>query len=93
MTLPKRTGILQDFRQAGPTGPRVLIISSVGATGLNLAFANILIQLVSAFEEECMLLSHEFRITIGRDKMTSSYSVGFGGKVKNSPSSDTSLLS
>lgn len=30
-----------------PDGPRVLILSSVGATGLNLHFANILIALVS----------------------------------------------
>ena len=56
MTVTRRTNILRDFRQAGLNDPRVLIISSVGATGLNLAFANILIQLVSPLEEERVLL-------------------------------------
>ena len=50
MTLAKRTAVLQAFRQGGPGDARVLIISSAGATGLNIAFANILIQLVSVFE-------------------------------------------
>jgi SNF2 family DNA or RNA helicase len=36
------------FRRAGPTGPRVLIVSQVGNQGLNLDCANILIILVRA---------------------------------------------
>lgn len=48
MSMAKRTKILQQFRDSGVDGPRVLIISKVGATGLNLAHANILISLVSS---------------------------------------------
>ena len=51
MTLAKRTAVLQAFRQGGPGDARVLIISSAGATGLNIAFANILQHLPFIFEE------------------------------------------
>lgn len=43
-----RQKTLEHFRAAGRDDPRVLIISTVGITGLNLACANIVIMLVSA---------------------------------------------
>lgn len=46
MSLAKRTAVLEQFRLSGRNGPRVLIISRVGMTGLNIPFANILVQLV-----------------------------------------------
>ncbi len=45
------------FKKAGREGPRVLILSNVGLTGLNIAEANILIILVSsAFADRLWLL-------------------------------------
>jgi superfamily II DNA/RNA helicase len=44
----KRMATLQEFKSSGRKGPRVLLISSVGALGLNIAFANVLIIVVCA---------------------------------------------
>lgn len=44
----QRAKILQQFKQSGRDDPRVLLISNVGSEGLNVAFANILIIIVSA---------------------------------------------
>lgn len=41
--------MVEQFRTASANGPTVLVMSSVGATGLNLAFANIIIFVVSIF--------------------------------------------
>lgn len=43
-----RTKIIQDFRSSGRDGARVLLLSNVGLTGLNLPCANILIVVVSS---------------------------------------------
>lgn len=43
----QRIAILKEFKESGRDGPRVLVISSVGSLGLNIAFANILIIVVS----------------------------------------------
>jgi len=40
-----RTAIINQFKTSGIDGPRVLVMSSVGQTGLNLPFANILLVL------------------------------------------------
>lgn len=42
----KRVATLEAFKNSGRDGPRVLLISSVGSLGLNIAFANILIIVV-----------------------------------------------
>lgn len=47
MTINIRSKVLNEFRASGETGPRVLIVSSVGSNDLNLACANIMIALVS----------------------------------------------
>jgi superfamily II DNA/RNA helicase len=44
---PQRVKILEDFKKGGRDDARVLLISNVGSTGLNIAFANILIIVVS----------------------------------------------
>jgi superfamily II DNA/RNA helicase len=41
-----RSKRLEEFKSSGREGVRVLLISNVGAVGLNIAFANILIILV-----------------------------------------------
>lgn len=46
----KRVDMLREFRQSGREGARVLLISNVGAVGLNIACANILIILVRAHD-------------------------------------------
>ncbi|KAK7682072.1 hypothetical protein QCA50_014658 [Cerrena zonata] len=43
LSLAKRTALIEQFKASDENGPRVLIISSVGTTGLNLAWANILL--------------------------------------------------
>jgi hypothetical protein len=55
-TQRKRVETLQEFKRSGRDGPRVLLISSVGALGLNIAFANILVIVVRVggiVESEC----------------------------------------
>lgn len=47
MSVAKRTAILKQFRESGVDGVRVLVMSKVGATGLNLSHACILIAIVS----------------------------------------------
>lgn len=42
----ERIANLEAFKNSGRDGPRVLLLSSVGAIGLNIAFANILIIVV-----------------------------------------------
>ena len=49
MSSKKRDEVLRHFKKGGPNVPRVLTISSIGAVGLNIAEANILIILVRAF--------------------------------------------
>lgn len=44
----QRVKILEDFKKGGSDDARVLLISNVGSVGLNIAFANILIIVVSA---------------------------------------------
>lgn len=46
MTVARRTKVIHQFRTSGVDGPRVLLVSIVGTTGLNLPFANILVSLV-----------------------------------------------
>ena len=48
MTLSQRKAVIEEFRQSGLDGPRVLLMSPVGIVGLNLDCANILIMIVSA---------------------------------------------
>lgn len=48
MTPAARHKVLKEFQAAGRDGPRVLIISKIGSTGLNLSCANIVIAIVSA---------------------------------------------
>ena len=48
ITPPQRVKILEDFKKGGRDDARVLLISNVGSVGLNIAFANILIIVVSA---------------------------------------------
>ncbi|KAG2352807.1 P-loop containing nucleoside triphosphate hydrolase protein, partial [Suillus spraguei] len=43
ITIPARTEIITKFKDSGRDGPRVLIVSNVGLTGLNLPCASILI--------------------------------------------------
>ena len=43
-----RTEIIKTFRTSGVDGPRVLLLSSVGETGLNLPCANIMVVTVSS---------------------------------------------
>lgn len=43
-----RARIIDEFRASDRNGPRVLMLSSVGQTGLNLPCANIAIALVSS---------------------------------------------
>ncbi|KAH9828555.1 P-loop containing nucleoside triphosphate hydrolase protein, partial [Rhodofomes roseus] len=43
MSAKKRAEAIAQFRNSDMTGPRVLVMSGVGATGLNLAWANIMI--------------------------------------------------
>ncbi|KAH9828575.1 P-loop containing nucleoside triphosphate hydrolase protein [Rhodofomes roseus] len=43
LSAAQRERVVEDFRKAGADGPTVLVMSSVGATGLNLAWANIMI--------------------------------------------------
>jgi len=45
----QRAEILDGFRTAGPGQPRVMLMSGVGAVGLNMSFASILIIAVSEF--------------------------------------------
>lgn len=45
--VPTRTKTLQEFRSSDRDGPRVLLLSNVGLTGLNLPCANILVIVVS----------------------------------------------
>lgn len=49
LSLRRRSALIEKFKASDANGPRVLIISSVGTTGLNLAWANILICIVSVF--------------------------------------------
>jgi len=46
MTQQQRGKVLENFRSSG--GGRVLLLSNVGATGLNLDIANILVIIVSS---------------------------------------------
>jgi Helicase conserved C-terminal domain len=46
MSPAERSAAVKTFRDAGRNGPRVLILSQVGMTGLNLPFACILVMLV-----------------------------------------------
>ena len=48
MTAAKRDAVVRTWKAGGPNVPRVLIISSIGAVGLNLADANIIVIMVSA---------------------------------------------
>lgn len=43
-----RVATLEEFKNSGRDGPRVLLLSNVGSIGLNIAFANILIIVVRA---------------------------------------------
>ena len=43
----RRVQLLKDFERCGRDGARVLLISNVGSVGLNMAFAHILIIVVS----------------------------------------------
>lgn len=47
MSLKKRTAVLKEWKNAGPDGPLVLIMSAVGNMGLNLPFGNHIIAIVS----------------------------------------------
>lgn len=47
MSLDARSRAIREFQEAGRDGPRVMVLSNVGITGLNLACANIIIVLVS----------------------------------------------
>ncbi|EIW75348.1 hypothetical protein CONPUDRAFT_66102, partial [Coniophora puteana RWD-64-598 SS2] len=52
---PQRAAILREFRESGREGPRVLILSSAGAVGLNIDCANLMIimdTLWSGLEDE-----------------------------------------
>lgn len=46
--MAQRSSILAAFKNGGRKDPRVLLLSGVGMTGLNIAFANILIMVVSS---------------------------------------------
>ena len=46
MKQAERTEKLREFRESGRNGVRVLLMSSVGSVGLNIACANILIIVV-----------------------------------------------
>jgi hypothetical protein len=46
MSIPERTKNINAFKNVGPGAPRVLVISEIGITGLNLACANIMIIVV-----------------------------------------------
>ncbi|KAG1763002.1 P-loop containing nucleoside triphosphate hydrolase protein [Suillus placidus] len=47
LSMSARTDIISQFKSSGRDGPRVLIMSNIGLTGLNLPCANILIIVVS----------------------------------------------
>ncbi|KAK7677244.1 hypothetical protein QCA50_019838 [Cerrena zonata] len=52
MTVARRTKVIHQFRTSGVDGPRVLLVSIVGTTGLNLPFANILVSLDVNWSEQ-----------------------------------------
>jgi RecG-like helicase len=49
LSAAKKNEVLERFRDSGVDGPRVLIVSDVGLTGLNLPCANIMIIVVRLF--------------------------------------------
>lgn len=57
LSISARTDIIAQFKSSRRNGPRVLIISNVGLTGLNLPCTNILIIVVSNF---CHAFSYAF---------------------------------
>jgi hypothetical protein len=68
MTTKDRSKVIQDFSSGGKGDPRVLILSSVGITGLNLPMACILVMVVRA-RRFIYFMSHDsriFRILYGR---------------------------
>ncbi|KAG1834958.1 P-loop containing nucleoside triphosphate hydrolase protein [Suillus subalutaceus] len=58
LSMSTRTDVIAQFKSSGRDGPRVLIISNVGLTGLNLPCANILIIVDSL----CQKTVHIYRI-------------------------------
>jgi superfamily II DNA or RNA helicase len=57
--------IIAKFKASGRDGPRVLIISNVGLTGLNLPCANILIIVVSICFSSVFSLSADGSLRLG----------------------------
>lgn len=65
MTQQQRGRVLENFRSA--TGGRVLLLSNVGATGLNLDIANILVVIVSS----SFILTIQLNIDVAKDTLWS----------------------
>jgi len=84
----QRAEILDDFRKGGPDHPRVMLMSSVGAVGLNMSFASVLIIAVSISYLIHHLSPHLTlsRMFSGRSSRTSSWWGGCGGIRRRRPS-------
>jgi hypothetical protein len=74
MSLRDRTKVLDQFRAGGPTHPRVLLMSTVGTVGLNMAFANVMIIAVSL----------SFSLSPTRDILLSAHRTSSGPYLKTS---------
>jgi hypothetical protein len=59
MPLRERAKVLDQFRASRPGHPRVLLMSSVGTVGLNMAFANVMIIAVSPSSSLSLVIVHD----------------------------------